>query len=482
MEMMQTDLSQLLSFRADSPGNGVSTAVSAAPPAPPTSPDLSGIRVPVSVLSPTEPTFDQQVSDTAAGADSGNDRVEITGEKPDSSRQDQLFEDVARKTKDLPTPEQISSANIVRIVSENAPHVLQTLRAILATRLGLEPPQPASDTVSDETGGDSSNEVLPSFPAPEGTVDGSTVKPLEDALTAAAGSPDPSRRVAAVVEGAANLPEKVRDTFYKAATHLLKNESAVVRRDLVSGQTSPVAVDPSSGVYSAEGTGTRVGVKFDLFYSISSRYAVQAGKDASGSFYEATAAVEAKFGASFSLEIGGRFLSLADAASKVDPTVLDAFSEAVSGLAGLDENALDRFFKATESLFSAVEDSLELADGSLDGVATEVKETAKSFFAAVSSATADTFPGVDVSQIFSLPEGLDSNGTTPLLDMLLGALEQGDVSPTERLLAALTGAENGRAAAAQPPSTENLPNLPVGSVPGTAQGGTTTADTSAKAV
>jgi hypothetical protein len=331
-------------------------------------------------------------------------------------------EEIARKLAEkLPDPEAKNYTDILKIVNQYAPHVMKSIRAIIANRAGLEG-------------------AAQQGPSPD---------QLASTLQAAAGSPDPSRRVADVVTGVGLVPENLKDKFLKAAEALLQMESSHARNawgyQPLEGADPEIAVDPNTGGYQPRNTGYSVEVNFDLFFSLSARSSVKSGESLEGSFYEATSEVAAEFEANFSIEVAGRFLNLADAAEEIDPAVMESFSKAVQGLAGLDQDALNRFFDATDKLFGELGEMLGLSEGELDGVKEEVKATAQAFFEGVSGSLAGVFPGVSADQIFSLPAELDSNGSTDLLSLLAGVADAREKPEDARgLLEALTAAENAR--------------------------------------
>lgn len=335
------------------------------------------------------------------------------------AREKSVDEQAAEKlASQLSDPEKVHAADVIKILNENAPNVLKSLRAIIASRAGLK---------DDSKGVD--------------------LEQLSKTLKFAADAPDPSKRVTDVMTGVGLVPDDQKEKFLQAAQAILGLEKADAKTPPPVGLgTDPsIAVDPKSGAYQPTDVGFNAEVNFDLFFSVSARSSVKAGSDSSGSFYDATKEVAAKFDAGFSMKIAGRFLSLSDLAEKVDPKVLDAFSTAVQGLAGLDENALNRFFDATDKLFGGVEEALGMPVGELGGLAKEVKATAESFFHAVDGAMKEVFPGVSADQIFELPKELDSNGSTDLLTLLNGLAEKRDPSKDAHdLLSSLSAAENAR--------------------------------------
>lgn len=335
-------------------------------------------------------------------------------------------EAIRKMAADLPTAERESYSDILRILNENAPSVLKAIRAIIAERSGVE---------------------LPEKPSVDTDLLARTMKLAEAA-------PDPGRRVTDVAQGVGLAAPPVRNDFLRAASEVLTWEQQAARQAV--SQPRPleapgtVTIDPATGAYAPGDSGYSVEVNFDLFFSVSARSSVRGGEDASGAFYRATAEVASSFSANLSIAIGGRFLDLADAAEALDPAVLESFSRAVEGLAGLDQDALDRFFGATDELFNALESRYGLGGSALDGVAAEVKAAAGGFFEAVRGATEEAFPGLRLDQIFALPAELDANGSTDLLALLGEVADRDPNSSPRRLLEALTAGENGRALQAPP--------------------------------
>lgn len=335
-------------------------------------------------------------------------------------------EAIRKMAEDLPEAERESYSDILKILNENAPSVLKTIRAIIAERSGVElPEKPSVDTDL-----------------------------LARTLKLAEAAPDPGRRVTDVAQGVGLAAPPVRNDFLRAASEVLTWEQQSARqaasRPRALEAPGTVTIDPATGTYAPGDSGYAVEVNFDLFFSVSARSAVRGGADASGAFYEATAEVASSFSANLSIAIGGRFLDLADAAEALDPAVLESFSRAVEGLAGLDQDALDRFFGAADQLFNALESRYGLGGSALDGVAAEVKAAAGGFFEAVRGATEEVFPGLRLDQIFELPAELDANGSTDLLALLGEVADRDPLASPHRLLEALTAGENGRALQAPP--------------------------------
>lgn len=251
-------------------------------------------------------------------------------------------EAIVKLSRNLEKSQEVHASNILKIVNEYAPSVMKSLRAIIASQVGLTPPpQPSLEKLS-------------------GTLDAATRVPGAEG------------RVADVMSGVGLVPEGQRDKFLKAAEALLNLESKSSYTSGTVELNSTTGNYEASGVYSAE-------VNFDLFYSVSARSSLKAGEDSSGAFYDATYSVATKFEANFSLEIAGRFLSLADMAEKIDPKVLEGFSEAVAGLADFDGDALENFLSAAEKLFGEIEDGFGMENGALDYLEAGVKETARNF-------------------------------------------------------------------------------------------------------
>lgn len=401
--MMQTDVNQLLSFQTSRQNYaGTSRTVSAPPPPHP---------------SPAS-------SDSLPQGGHSGDRVEVgprskAPESPDARAAEKMAETLEPK-------ERQNFSDILRILNENAPNVFKSIRAIVAQRTGL----------------DASNEAAldPEL--------------LAKTMKLAGGAPNPAQRLADVVKGVGLVPGPQQDAFLKAAGSVLEWEQKAAAAAVVApwpsvGSKTPapgIAIDPRSGTYEPREIGYAVEVNFDLFFSVSARSSMRGAQDASGSFYEATQKLSTSFESNFSIEIAGRFLNLADAAEAVDPKVLESFSRAVEGLAGLDQDALDRFFTAADQLFSALEDGYGLGDTALDGVAAQVKATAGSFFEAVSAAAQDVFPGLPIDQLFALPADLDKNGSTDLLTLMNSLAERRRPESFPRpLLEALNTGENARA-------------------------------------
>ncbi len=334
----------------------------------------------------------------------------------EKSVEEKAVEKLAEK---LPEPEKVNASDILKIVNENAPKVLKSLRAIIANRTGME----------------------------KDVNKGINLEQLASTLKAAENAPDPGKRVTDVMSGIGLVPEEQKEQFLKAAEAMLGLESKAAKMPPPVGLLADPAIDvnPTTGNYQPSEVGFHAEVNFDLFFSVSARSSVKSGSDGSGSFYEASQEVAASFEAGFSMKIAGRFLSLSDMAEKIDPKVLDAFSTAVQGLAGLDEDALNRFYDATEQLFGEVEETLGLRVGELGGLAEEVKATAESFFHAVDGAMNEVFPGVSADQIFELPAELDANGSTDLLTLLNSLAEKRDpAKDADALLSSLIAAENAR--------------------------------------
>lgn len=349
------------------------------------------------------------------GSTSAEDSLLLSGRKPEPSPDEKAAREAAKR---LPRPEQNMSAKIIEIVNENNPKAMKTLRAIIASRAGLEKPP------------------------------GTDLEQLEKTLAAAEQTPDPAKRIANVFQGVGLVPEELKTKFLEAAEKML-NLEAHAAREARPEPGGSIEIDGATGNYKPQNVNYQVKVDFDLFFSISSRSSSRSGEGDSGAFYEASTSVAAEFESNFSIEISGRFLSLADMAEAIDPGVLDAFSEAVQGLAGLDDDSLERFFDATEALFSEIEESLGLEKGVLSGTSERIKATAEGFMHSVSSAVAGAFPGVEVDQVFSLPAHLDENGSADLLTMMNGLLEK-QVRQAEKadekgepLRRSLIAAENG---------------------------------------
>lgn len=331
---------------------------------------------------------------------------------------------IKKMAKKLPKKEADLSANVIKILNKNAPHAMKSLRAIVASRTGMD------------------------------QFKGVNLEQLERTLSAAEGTPDPSRRAVDVMHGVGLVPQGQKEKFLKAAESMLLAESRALqnaRPQPRPGGNPQINVNEPTGVYAPQDVGFEMKVDFDLFFSVSSRYAMKSGENSSGSYYEAAHQVSSSFESNFSIEISGRFLELADMAESLDPAVLDAFSGAVQGLAGMDDDALNRFFEASTELFGEIEASMGLAEGTLDGTVQKMKATAESFFHSVSSAVDGVFPGLEVDQIFSLPENLDSNGNSDLLSMMNKIVGQSLMDMSSKpdgslsnLLASLTAAENAR--------------------------------------
>jgi len=343
------------------------------------------------------------------------DNVELSDSK---QKTNSIDEQIAKKlAKKLDEKGQQSTSDILKIVKENYPSVMKSIRAIIAKRAGLQNEEPK----------------------------GASPELLASALNEAAGSPDPSRRVADVVTGVGLVPDALKDRFLEVAQKILGMENTAAKQAVDAGQASPIEIDSSTGNYKPSKVGLGVEVNFDLFFSISAKQMISQGENATGSFYDASEEMSSRFESNFSMEISGRFFSLADLAQEIGPKVLDSFSNAVKGLAGLDDKALAKFFDATEALFDEVEKSLGLSNNALDGIANEMKNTASSFFEAVSSASQNVFPELKLDQIFALPEELDSNGHTDLLTLLHDAASKRDATKNaDGLLKALNSAENSK--------------------------------------
>lgn len=412
---MQTDLSQLLSFQTSRQNYaGTTRSLSVPPPPPP----------PSSPSASAAPGHEDRAGGRAA------DRLEI-GSGPDA-RESQDAKAAEKMAETLPPEDHRNFSDILRILNENGTHVFKAMRAIIAERTGLtESNQAALD--------------------PE---------LLARTMKLASGAPNPARRLADVAQGVGLVPGAQQDSFLKAAGAVLQWEQKAAAEAVVAPWPSPrsqapepgIAVDPQLGTYEPRDMGYAVEVNFDLFFSVSARSSLRGGNDAAGAFYEATQELSTSFSSNFSVAIAGRFLNLADAAEAIDPKVLESFSRAVEGLAGLDQDALDRFFAAADQLFSALEEGYGLGDTALDGIAAQVKATAGGFFEAVSAATEEVFPGLPVDQLFDLPADLDKNGSTDLLALLnsLAESRRPDSHPRS-LLEALNAGENARALNATPP-------------------------------
>lgn len=371
----------------------------------------------------------QHASERANASDSARDEF-VRSDSGKGGASGKEAEQILKLSTDLSEKQQVSSSNILKILSENAPNVLKSLREIISSLSGEQQDKPTVD-----------------------------LEKFEKALKAASGSPDPSRRSAQVVDGLKIAPDAIKNAFLEGSEKVLNAEAALARNAVSSreGQRN-VAINETSGIYQAGPGATSIKVNFDLFFSASAKYSISSGENANGSFYEASAEMTTRFSSNFSIEVGGRFLSMADAAADIDPKILEAFSDATRGLAGLDDDALERFFDAAEELFGEVEDALGLAEGSLDGTAEQIKSTAASFFASVSSAAEETFPGLKLDQIFSLPKHLDNNGSTDLLTLLSNAFDNDDAEEKSQSLAQqLLGAENARALGSEIPT--ELPEL-----------------------
>lgn len=315
------------------------------------------------------------------------DTLEIKGSKPSADLNEKAIIKLSEK---LSESDQTHSFDILKIMRENSPSAMKSLRAIMANKAGIEAKAEPN------------------------------LEMLSKALQAAASTSEPECRVADIMTTLGLVPEGQKDKFLKAAESLLTLENSAPRPG------TSVAVNPTTGNYQASGL-VRAEVNFDLFFSISARSSVKSGENASGSFYEATHEVASTFEANFSFEISGRFLSLADAAEKIDPKVLDAFSEAVAGLASMDSNALDHFLAASKKLFDEVEENYGV-EGMFDGVAEELTATAESFVLAAQKAASK----------FELPETMGPDNS------LLAALQQLASPEDEALTKALTKAENAR--------------------------------------
>lgn len=426
--MNQTDLSSLLNYQTRNENRAAASRNVALPP------------------SPAPP---QQNSPTHPHAIATSDSVELSprARKHNAASSNAASPD-ARAAKQMaermPDPARDSYADILKILNENAPNVFKSMRAIIAQRAGV---------VADGAAG----------PDPE---------LLAKTLKMASEAPDPSRRIADVVQGVGLVPPDQQDAFLaatqailgwehtaaaKAVSTPLDTTTGAASSDAVAPPSGQINVNPQTGAYQPQAVVASVEVNFDLFFSISAQSSLSSQSDASGAFYQATQSVDASFSSNFSLEIAGKYLTLADAANAVDPKVLDAFSQAVQGLAGLDQNALNRFFTAADNLFNSLETGYGLGNTALDGMAKEVKATAESFFQAVSSATQNVFPGMALDQIFNLPSSLDSNGSTDLLTLLgdLAVRRDPDKHPHD-FLSSLNAAENARSLNAPTPSLDQL--------------------------
>jgi hypothetical protein len=362
------------------------------------------------------PAPPEKKQDQSSATPARQDELRLERRERKESPEADLIKRMIEKKKES---EKTSYSDVLRIVSENAPHVLKSLKAIAAQRAGLESEK---STINPDT--------------------------LKKAVEAAAGSPDPSRRVADVMNGVGLVPDELKEKFLQAAEAMLgmERQAGMTARPPIGLEGDPaIEFHPLTGNYEPQNVGFEVEVNFDLFFSVSARSSMKSGGHGAEAFYDASMEVAASFEAGFSMKIAGRFLSLADAAEGIDPEVLDAFSRAVEGLAGLDGDSLDRFFDATEKLFSDVEKKFGLEKGALGGVAVEMKETAAGFLRTVEAASREVFPGLKTDQIFELPEGMDRNGTTDLLAMLHDfAATRDEKSAVPALLNNLNGAENAR--------------------------------------
>lgn len=354
-------------------------------------------------------------SESKKRADEKNadDSIELNSKEAKTESKD---ETIAKKLSEkLSEIEKKSTSDILKIVNEYSPSVMKSIKAIIAQKTGLG---------------------LDKSKAPD-------LELLASALKDAAGSPDPSKRVADIVTGVGLVPDELKDKFLEVSQKILGMEKQAANYSLTQPSDGSIEINPDTGNYEPTEIGLGVEANFDLYFSISARQSVSYGENSDGSFYEATAEVAARFESNFSLEISGRYFSLADLAQEIDPKVLDSFSNAVKGLAGLDDEALNRFFDAAESLFDEVEESFGLSNTALDGVADSLKKTAQSFFEAVNAASNDLFPGLKLDQIFALPEELDSNGHSDLLSLLHDyAAKRDPEKDAENLLKALNAAEN----------------------------------------
>ena len=261
-----------------------------------------------------------------------------------------------------------------------------------------------------------------------------------------------------VANGLAKTPAGTEAAFLDAANAVLGAERESVRRDIPSAP--PAELDPSSGTYKAKGdrptgSGVKVEVDFSLFFEVSERVSVRGSKDASGSYYEATREVAARFEAGASIKILGDHLDLSDIASRLGDGVFDAFQGAVKGLSGLDDKSLEKFYAASTELFDKIGQAAYGDPDALDSVSAQLNDTAKSFFSAVESGVAEHMgaPGVAPS-LFD--QGTDLLG---LLDTARAAREPkpGDDapdSPLKRLLASLNALSNHESAQAPKPPAD----------------------------
>ncbi|MBF0547012.1 MAG: hypothetical protein HQM08_21400 [Candidatus Riflebacteria bacterium] len=148
-----------------------------------------------------------------------------------------------------------------------------------------------------------------------------------------------------------------------------------------SYEKTPAATQPSSVDNTTGKSGLKISYQFDMFYELSQQVSAKMGKSAGNKFTELGASVAEKFQENFSLQIDGvgSFMNGTKSSLDISPDTTNAFFDAVQGLTKASPDALQDFFKKSDSFFGELKQKFGEAGGAFDQIKTSMQDQAKNF-------------------------------------------------------------------------------------------------------
>ena len=211
--------------------------------------------------------------------------------------------------------------------------------------------------------------------------------------------PDTNRLFTHMKGVSSEARESFLDAFNKIAEASKEEEAKGV--DDANGLPLINGAEPTRYGGLGGGPVTRVSMRMELFYSLSTTVQETYTENEEGRFYEMTASMVETVKNSFSLEmdfVDGYMQSTENLVEKA-PELFNEFFDALNGLLKMDDESVAKFMEATDGLVGKLEANFGDAGGAFDRIGDAVKNGVSSFITQVRDLTELT-PSTEEMQPF----------------------------------------------------------------------------------